>query len=124
MSEKERNLCVESGCLGGCCENITIYDGEEVILSTFPDAKEVSAWEMKEVTDGKKDDGVYYLYDGRSENPGMAIARIVGPCEHRDLEGNCLRHGRCSHASENFRFGSSDCNKIRIEKGLKPVENL
>lgn len=24
----ERNMCVESGCLGGCCSDITIYDAE------------------------------------------------------------------------------------------------
>lgn len=40
----ERNICVESGCLGGCCGNITIYDAEAVILNTFPNATEVNVW--------------------------------------------------------------------------------
>jgi hypothetical protein len=56
----ERNLCVESGCWGGCCQNITIYDAEEVILKTFPGVTEVNTWKLQEAIDGKLSNGVYY----------------------------------------------------------------
>jgi hypothetical protein len=120
----ERNRCQESGCRGGCCEDITIYDDEEVIRKTFPDAEEVSAWELRNIIDGKDTrQGVYYLYDGRDpEERGMVITRISGPCTNRRENGDCDRHHRCSHAAENFEYGSIECNDARAAHGLPPVE--
>lgn len=114
------NKCIESGCLGGCCENITIYDLEETILKTFPDAKEVSAWELRKLILSPVTTGVYYNYDGRSD-VGMVIARISGVCPHKNQQGSCKIYGNCSRASEKFGFGSDDCNKIRKSLGLKKV---
>lgn len=114
------NKCVKSGCFGGCCENITIYDSEETILKTFPNAKEVSAWELQKIIQSSQISGVYYNYDGRSD-AGMVIARISGACPHRNRGGNCKIYGNCSRASEKFIFGSDDCNKIRESLGLNKV---
>ncbi len=117
----EKNRCRESGCITGCCENITIYDAESVILNTFPEAKEVNAWQLKKAIAGELPNGVYYQYDGRAADEGMAIARIVGICKNKLSNGDCGNYSRCGHASENFKFGSKDCNKIRIENGLTQV---
>jgi hypothetical protein len=116
----ERNVCVESGCLGGCCYDITIYDAESVILRTFPNAKEVNAWQLQSAIDGNLPDGVYYLYDSRGTGE-MAIARVVGHCPNKKKNGSCGRRGRCSHAGENFKFGSVDCNGIRRGLGLEEI---
>lgn len=110
---KEINLCKQLGCLGECCKNITIFDAEEVILKTFPDAIEVNACELKEAIDGKLRDGVYYKWDGDNKTEGMVIARIVGSCPYLLSNGDCSRHDRCSHAAINFEVGSKECNSIR-----------
>lgn len=109
----ERNQCVLSGCFGGCCQDITIYDAESTIVNTFTNATEVNTWQLKDAVDGKKPNGVYYQYDGRNPNSGMAIARIVGKCPNLNMNGSCNRYHRCSHAAEKFKMGSTDCVKIR-----------
>lgn len=114
----EINLCLQKGCKGGCCTDITIYDGEEVILKTFPDAKEVNAWELQNAIQGQAKKGVYYQYDGRNPKPGMAIARISGLCPNKSESGNCLVHHSCSHAAENFQIDSPECLNIRKQLGL------
>lgn len=63
---------------------------------------------------------MYYLYDGRNSD-GMAIARVVGDCPNKKKNGNCGIRGRCSHAGENFKFGSKECNFIRNSLGLDEV---
>jgi hypothetical protein len=110
---KEINKCLESGCRGGCCQNITIYDAEDVILKTFPKAIEVSVWKLAKAINGELTNGVYYQYDGRDPVPGMAIARIVGPCPNRLNNGNCKNYHSCSYAAENYKIDSPQCNLIR-----------
>jgi hypothetical protein len=51
----------------------------------------------------------------------MAIARVVGPCPNLKNSGDCRIHGRCSHAGEKFKIGSTDCNKIRKSLGLSEL---
>ena len=117
----ERNRCLESGCKGYCCQDITIYDVEAAILETFPNAKEVNVWQLQKAINGKLLNGVYYQYDGRDPVPGMAIARVVGPCQNKAKDGSCKIHKNREHAARNFKFGSDDCNAIRIEHGLGPI---
>ncbi len=117
----ERNRCLESGCRGFCCQDITIYDAEEVILKTFPNAKEVNTWQLQKAINGKLSNGVYYQYDGRDPVPGMAIARVAGPCPNKVKDGNCNIHDIREHAAENFKFGGGECNAIRRENGLGPI---
>ena len=119
----KENLCVTSGCLGNCCENISIYETEEQCLKRDPLAKEVSVWKMAEILGEEVKDGTYYLYDGRSDEPGMVQTRIVGPCVRRLPTGYCSIYGRCGYAAEKFQFGSEQCNLIRKDHDLSVINN-
>lgn len=109
----ENNLCRSVGCNGACCRDITIYDDEDVLLATFPKAKEVNAWQLQKAINGKLPEGTYYQHDSRSPDDNMALLRVVGPCEHLSGCGDCTIHDRCSHAALNFEFDSEECKKMR-----------
>lgn len=117
----ERNRCIESGCRGYCCQDMTIYDSEKVILEIFPQAKEVSVWELQRAINGRLSNGVYYQYDGRNSLTGMVMARIVGSCPNRTEDGSCKIHEHREPAAVNFKFGGDLCNAIRIKNGLEPI---
>jgi hypothetical protein len=49
---------------------------------------------------------------------GSARVMIIAQIKNN---GSCGIHGRFSHAGENFKFGSVDCNETRKALGLEEV---
>lgn len=119
----ERNLCVNSGCLGYCCENIDIEITGCERTRLFPKAKHVETEAKLAKIKRAGTPGVFYTEYSREGLKGGNFYVIVlnGPCPNRLSNGACSRHSEREHAAKNFTLGCSDCNAIRKEHKLAPV---
>lgn len=119
----ERNLCLESGCRGFCCEDIFIEITKAEKTRLFPKVKEVSSKE--ELIKIKKSDnpGIFCLPYTREELEGgdFFLIAINGPCPNRLPNGGCSKHEEREYAARNFAIGCEDCNEIRCEHSLGPI---
>lgn len=118
----ERNLCLESGCKGYCCENIDIEVTGCERTRLFPKAKAVSS--IKQLVEIKKSgvSGVFYTkYEREGLEGDFYIVCINGPCPNRLEDGSCAKHSERSYAARNFKIGSRECNEIRLSHGLPTI---
>lgn len=119
----ERNLCVESGCPGYCCQDIVIEFTKCERTRMFPKANYVHS--IKELSDIKyaKIPGVFYTEYSREglEGGDFYIVAINGPCPNRLPDGSCSNHVEREYAARRFKIGCKDCNEIRKEHGLAPI---
>lgn len=125
---KEGNPCIDSGCLGNCCKNIslelTTYERNKI----FPDAIKVNS--LEDLDNVPKDyPDVYYTRIRRNKftTYGMYKTLIVGRCPHLLYSGNCDIHEERSHAARNLEIGSELCNEIRkhyLLPNILPKDNL
>jgi len=46
----------------------------------------------------------------------------MGNCPNLLPDGTCKHYEEREHAARNFKFGSIDCNNVRVSYGLPPVE--
>lgn len=119
MSE---NKCLESGCPGLCCwdTDIEVTDFERKRL--FPKAVHLKS--LKELRQGPLEKGFCYyakLKNSRLGLSGFSEVGWVGPCVNQLPNGDCGKYDERAHAGRNFRYGSKECNIVRLEHGLKPV---
>ena len=118
----ERNLCVESGCKGYCCEDIDLTATKFERHRLFPKAKRLNTIRELEMIKGKET-GVFYTgYRNKMlGNSGVVIISINGPCPNRTPDGDCRKHSEREHAARRFKIGCEDCNAIREEHNLPPI---
>ena len=119
----ERNLCLESGCLGYCCQDNFLEVTESERNRLFKDAKYVPSKDDLLDIQEDKIPGVFYTKHSRKElEPGIFfMLYISGPCPHRLSNGSCSQHIERSHAARNLLIGSKECNDIRSDHGLPPI---
>lgn len=118
----ERNICIETGCLGYCCEDIDIQVTNYERRRLFPKAQRVDT--LRELVNKKKEgQGVFYARWRRKplNKAGFNIVAICGSCPNRFSDRSCKEHGEREYAARNFNIGCQDCNDIRQEHGLAPV---
>lgn len=121
----KENLCIASGCLGFCCQDIDLEITGPERREIFPTAQKVLS--IKKLARIKEEQEVGLFYLAGYERPGLegldfCLLTINGPCPNITLEGNCSKHTIREHAAINFQFGSEDCNSIRKEHGLAPIQ--
>ena len=120
----ERNLCIDSGCHGYCCQDIDLEITKPALMELFPDAIKVSSIRALAELKLNQKPGQFYITGYESDElkgPGFCLLTINGPCPNRDPKGSCIVHEKREHAAINFKIGSSDCNAIRKEHGLGPI---
>ena len=116
------NKCVESGCRGLCCKDtdiqVTIFERRRLFK------RPIRVPTLKELRSGNLVEGFCYYARLRLKKFGTAGFYEVGwngACPNLTPEGNCNKHFDREQAARDFKFGSKECNAVRIENGLSPV---
>jgi hypothetical protein len=119
----ERNICVDTGCQGYCCQDIDVIITKSERTRLFPQA--IKKDSIQELADLKKKNiqGLFYIDYSSPELEGgdFFLLSINGPCPNRLPKGSCSKHEEREYAARNFRIGCGDCNEIRKEHGLDEI---
>lgn len=116
----ERNPCIASGCPGLCCQDRDLELTKFERSRLFPHAVRVNTMrELAELKNGKIP-GVFYTRYRKKHlgESGFVVAILVGPCPNRAPDGSCIKHEEREHAARNWKFGSDECNAVRVAHKL------
>lgn len=123
--EVEGNVCVESGCIGGCCKNMRFDNVTPKHLKLLtPEGTAVIRVSHRSFSNEKQ---MLEEYPPSEETTvyvaGRGILRrhkvlVNGPCANLMPNGDCgIYEYRPPHCRK-FTAGERDCNKIRTDTGL------
>jgi Fe-S-cluster containining protein len=134
MSKNPENLCIESGCRGGCCQNMVMRQVSSSNLRLFTgngvqrveeiSSKSVRAYirlrdRMRRSPRDTDSDhhGVYYAKETARRSSLFTLV-LLGPCPNLAQDGSCNIYPSRPEQCRDFKFGGENCNDIRKIEGL------
>jgi hypothetical protein len=117
------NICLKSGCPGLCCRDTDIQVTKYELKRLWPNVIYLDT--LKELRSGQLEEGIPYCARLRTKklgDSGFFEVGWMGNCPNLLPDGTCKHYEEREHAARNFKFGSIDCNNVRVSYGLPPVE--